>query len=474
MTSGSTKTRPFVERKATDAGVLRPLLALALPVLLEEALNLLVGFTDWFLAGRFVPGEEPLAAMGMMAYVMWLIPSFFSFVGIGATAIVARCVGAGDRWQAAYATRQALTLGLLFALIAVAVCFFGGPTFFRAMHLEGLAAELSQRYLRILTFAVPFIMVEQIATACLRGAGDTVSGLQARVLVNLTNAVVSTALVTGWGPFPNYGWEGLAIGTLCGHLVGATMLLAILFSGRGGVQLSFTTDRLDWNLMRRIMRVGVPGGIDLLAVIGCHLVYFRVISSLGTTAQAAHGLGVQIEAMSYLAGSAFSVAAATMAGQSLGAQNAPRAVRSTLVAGGLAMACMCSAGLVFFVFGQRLAEFFAGEPTPLTQLTGELLKIVALSCPFLAVLQVVSGALRGAGDTTWPLASTLIGLICIRLPGAMWLAWDEVPLPLLNTSLIGWGYGVHGAWAAMVLDVAVRSFLLAGRFAGGKWQHVKV
>ena len=455
-------------------GVLRPLIGLALPVLIEEALNLLVGYTNWWLAGRFIGGEDPLAAMGLMAYIMWLIPSSFAFIGIGATAIVARSVGAGKRSEAEFATQQAILLGAGFALIAMLVILLGGSTFVNAMGLKGDAAALGARYLQLLNLAVPFIMFEQIGTACLRGSGDTISGLQARVLVNLVNAVVSTGCVTDWGFFPNLGWEGLAAGTVCGHIAGSSALLIILLSGRGGVRLSWGSLKVDWLQMRRMLRVGVPGGVDLLVIIFCHLVYYRIISSLGTAAQAAHGLGVQIEAMSYLAGLSFSVAAATMVGQSLGAQNPDRAVRSTVVGSGLAMMVMCTAGLSFFLFGEQLAVFFAKEPNEMTRMTGQLLKIVALSCPFLAVLQVVSGSLRGAGDTSWPLMVTLAGLICIRVPGAMWLAWPEVPLPFLQTSIPGWNLGVHGAWMAMVTDVAVRSVLMAIRFAGGKWRHVNV
>lgn len=455
-----------------STSVVRPLLALALPVLAEELLNMVVGFTDWILAGWFVPGEEPKAAMGLMAYVMWLLPSLFSFIGIGATAIVARYVGAGNKPQAEFATRQALFLGSIFAVAVVLLCFWGGPAFIRAMQFEGVAADLSLRYLRILTLAVPFIMFEQIATACLRGAGDTVSGLLARILVNVTNAILSAALVVGWGPFPELGWEGLAVGTLCGHIVGAAMLLVIMLCGRGGIRLALGGRALDFELMRRILRIGGPGGVDIIAVITCHLIYARVIFGLGDLEKAAHGLGVQIEAMSYLAGLSFQVAAATMVGQSLGAQDAPRAVRSTLTACGLAMAIMCTSGTLFFIWGEQFAEIFTRSPSPTTVLTGELLKIVAISCPFLAVLQVVSGALRGAGDTTWPLTITLLGLILIRIPGSMWLAWDAVPLPLLNVTIPGWGWGVHGAWIAMVTDVSVRSILIAGRFAGGHWKHV--
>ncbi|MBW8884697.1 MAG: MATE family efflux transporter, partial [Planctomycetia bacterium] len=88
------------------AGVFRPMLALALPVLAEESLNLLVGYTDWFLAGRFLSGEAPKAAMGLVAYVLWMLPSLFSIVGVGALAVVARLVGAGERHEAAHVSRQ--------------------------------------------------------------------------------------------------------------------------------------------------------------------------------------------------------------------------------------------------------------------------------------------------------------------------------------------------------------------------------
>src|SRR6476619_5462214 len=100
----------------TQQSTFRAMLALALPVLAEEALNLLVGYTDWFLAGRFLQGQEPRAAMGLVAELLWLLPSLFSVVGIGALAVVARLVGEGNREQAAHVARQSLILGCLAAL----------------------------------------------------------------------------------------------------------------------------------------------------------------------------------------------------------------------------------------------------------------------------------------------------------------------------------------------------------------------
>lgn len=474
------------------------MLVLALPVLAEESLNLLVGYTDFFLAGRFLQGDEPLAAMGLIAYFMWLLPSMFAVVGIGALALVARLVGAGRRQETAHAARQALWLGLVVAVIVIFLLMLLGESFVAAMGLRGEAARLATRYIWIMLPAVPLIMIEQVGTACLRGAGDTVSGMAARVVLNLVDMTLSLVLVTGVGPFPHIGWDGLAIGSACGHSVGGIIILCRLIQGRGGLSLFDKApgtrdhpsphtplpqgERGEWSrlckwdgeTMRRMLRVGMPGGLDVLSVLTCHLIYVAIINSLGTLAQAAHGLGVQIEAMSYLPGSAFAVAAATLAGQSLGAADHRRAVRSVLLCAAAALAIMCVAGLVMFVFGEQIASFFTGGRHELAVLVGQLLKIVALSCPPLAVLMVVSGALRGSGDTRWPLAITFIGLVGIRIPGACFLAWDAVPLPFTDLVVPGLGLGVAGAWWAMVADVALRSLLASSRFAQGGWKHVAV
>lgn len=458
------------------------MLALALPVLAEESLNLLVAYTNWFLAGRFLPGEEPKAAMGLISYVLWMLPSLFSLVSIGALAVVARLVGAGQRREASHVARQALIIGCVAAAGGVLVTAKFGSAFVSAMQLHGQAAALATRYIRILSIAIPFVMLEQVGAACLRGAGDTVTGLTARVVLNLVNAVLSTLLVSGVGPFPRLGWDGLAIGATAGHCAGGLMILLWLFSGRSVLRLRSKTGRLtsparrlfDWPTMRRILQVGIPGGVDIWAVLGCHLTYAAIINSLGTLAQAAHGLGLQIEAMSYLPGSAFGVAAATIAGQSLGARDQRRAVRGVLLCAGSAASIMTAAAVIMFFYGEPIAAFFTGQHNELTRLTGQLLKIVAISCPALGILSACLGALRGAGDTRLSLIITFIGLVGVRLPGACLLAWPCVPIPFTDIAIPGAGLGVAGAWWAMVTDVILRSLLASARFAHGGWKKVSV
>ncbi len=464
-----------MNRLVSSSNTVRPVLALALPVLAEEALTLLVGYTDWWLAGHFLVGTEYKAAMGLMSYVLWLIPSMFAAVAIGATALIARFVGADHREDARRVAHQAMLVGGLLTIAVALAVIFGGRSLVQLMQLEGRAAELALHYIWIITPVIPAIMLEQVGVACLRGAGDTVSGFAAKSIVNVVNVVVSTLLVLGPGRIPNLGWEGLAIGTACGHGLGGLLILGLLIRGRAGMRLELRGMRPDSVLIRRLWRIGMPGGCDVLAIICCHFAYLAIINSLGVAAAAAHGLGIQIEAMAYMSCYAFHVAASTMTGQLLGAGDAKRAARSAIEACALGCALLTAAALVFYFAGEWLAGFFTGDiHDPTAVATGSLLKIVAFSTPPLAIVMVLTGALRGAGDTRWPLVVTFVGLIGLRLPLACLFAWGSFQIPGLNITITGLGLGVAGAWWAMVIDVVLRSILLVARFWQGRWKEIKV
>jgi putative MATE family efflux protein len=448
------------------------MLRLATPVLLEQILVMLVGFADTWLTGRYLLPEH-LAAIGLISYLLWLIPCLFGAVAIGATAFVARFVGAGDRAMAVKVMHQSLIIGIVLAIAVT--CFFGffGGAFVRMLQLPEESARLASLYVMILTPLIPAMMAEQVGIACLRGAGDTLTGFIAMSVVNVVNVALSFSLVSGWGPFPQLGWLGLAIGTAAGYAVAGALILAVLIRGRAGLRLRWSELRPDRELIRRILRIGVPGGVDMTAIVLCHLWFLTIVNSLGVLEAAAHGLAIRIESLAYLPGTAFQVAAATMTGQSLGAGDERRATRSILAACLAGGALMSAAGLLFFFGGQWLTSFFLGPRASQTQaLAVPLLKIVAVSQPSLALSMVLSGALRGAGDTRWSLMFTFLGFLGLRIPLAYLLAWEEIPLPALGGSLPGFGLGVIGAWYAMVADVFARSLLILTRFLHGGWKRV--
>jgi Na+-driven multidrug efflux pump len=192
-------------------------------------------------------------------------------------------------------------------------------------------------------------------------------------------------------------------------------------------------------------------------------------------AAAAHGIAIQVEAFGYMPGGAFQISAATMAGQYLGARDPVRARRSTIHACALASAIMGAAGAVFYFAAAPLARFFlrpehSGEVVPLA---AELLQVVSFAMVPLALMMVLVGALRGAGDTRWPLLLNLGSIVFLRVPLAVYLAHNQIELPFVGT-IQGFGYGVVGAWYAAIVDIVVRCVLLMARFQHEGWQKIEV
>jgi putative MATE family efflux protein len=456
-------------------GTFRPMLRLTMPVLVEQVLHLFVGLTDMWLAGNFLPGEAYVAAMTLMIYALWLVGNVFGFVAIGSTAMTARFVGAGDRQMANRVMNQSITTGLVWAIVLMGMALPLAGYFPRLMGLEATAAEAAHRYLAIELCVLPAVMIERVAVACLRGAGDMTSGLVVMAIVNVVNMAISYALCVGLGPLPELGWTGIAIGTAIGHVCGATILIALLIGGRAGFRLRLREMQPDFDLIRRILRIGIPGGIDVILVSVCHLIYLRIVLSLGDLAAAAHGVAIQVEALGYMPGGAFQISAATMAGQYLGARDLVRARHSVVMACAVASAIMVAAGVLFYVAARPLASFFlGGRSNEVVPLAAQLLRVVAYAMAPLALVMVLTGALRGAGDTRWPLALNLLGIVLVRVPLAFYLATDVVSLPLLDLEFPGAGLGVVGAWYGAVIDIVARALLLLARFRHDAWQRIEV
>ncbi len=447
------------------------------PVLAEQLLSMLMGFSDKWLTGHFLPGDKYLAAMTLVAYLLGFVPGLFAAVSVSATAMIARFYGAGDLDQAQRVANQALVLGALVALGVGAFAFVAGSSLVATMGLGGETARLALRYLSIAIIAVPAIAIGQVGIAVLRGAGDMVTGLIAMTVQNVVNIVVAVALIRGWGPLPRLGWDGLAYGVIAGDACTALIVLARLGRGRYGMRIQWRLLRPDTSLIRRMLRIGVPGGMDILALSACQFWFLSIVNRLGDTAAAAHGVAITIESIAYLPGMAFQVAATTIVGQSLGAKDERRAVHTVRLATLACVGLMSVLAAWFFFEAHWLARQFLGQSHPeVADQAAMLVRIVAFGQPQLALLMVMTGALRGAGDTRWTLLVTFIGMLLVRIPLAYWLAWKTIGihLPGFDLSISGLGLGVRGAWYAMITDLAVRGLLMTFRFAQGEWKHVEV
>ena len=179
----------------------------------------------------------------------------------------------------------------------------------------------------------PLLACTTAGVACLRGVGDTRTGMWVMILVNAVNVTLSWSLVRGVGPIPRLGFAGIAIGTSTGEAVGGLAVLAILAVGRSGLRLRLAGVWPAWGEAWRILRVSLPAAGESLTNVFCQLWFLGLINRLGSTATAAHGVAIRCEALAFLTVTAFSIAAGTLTGQYLGAGRPDLAAKA--VANGL-------------------------------------------------------------------------------------------------------------------------------------------
>ncbi len=443
-------------KRLLGAGDYRRVFALALPAVGEQLLNMTVGLVDTFMVGHI--GANAVAAVGLSNQAVMIVTTFFAAVATGVTALVARHTGAREPEDANHILHQGYLLGAVMGIAGTVLSIaFAGPM----MHLLRAPADVvgpGTAYLRIA--AVPFILTSWlfIGNAALRGAGDTRSPMMVMFFVNIVNIVVAYGFIYGIGPLPEMGVAGSAMGAAAGRGVGGLLVLALLLRGRGGLRLKLSGLLPDMLQIKRIANIGIPAGAEQLLMRFGMTAYVTTVAALGTKAYAAHQLALQGESIAFMPGFGFAIAATTMVGQGLGAGRPEQARADGYLAQRMAVLFMSAMGVIFFVFAAPILDLFINDPE-VVQLGVWPLRLVAFSQPALATSMVLSGGLRGAGDTRATMVITSGGLWLIRLPLAMLLTG---PLGLL------------GAWIAMSLDLQIRGAAIFLRFRSGKWAKIKV
>lgn len=440
---------------------------LAMPAVSELVLNTLVGLVDILLVGQMSMatiaylgyGVAPaLAATGLAGEMFWTMSLLFMAIGTGCTALVARATGAKDPETANTALRQGLLMGLLSAVLMSIVAIGFAESVMQVYRAEALVSNLGAQFIRILGYSFIPTAVMMIGMASLRGAGDTRTPLMIMIVVNLTNVAISYVLIGGAAGIAPLGVEGAAIGAATARTVGGMITLVLLLRGRAGLwlKLQFQVHR---DMMMRIVRVGWPFAGEQFVFQSALILFIGMINQLGTAAYAAHNLVIRIESLAFLPGWGYGIAASALVGQALGAKSPDEANAATyealkqtslmmVVLGGL-MALFPQPLLAFFVHD---AEVIAAGIIPL-QIAGAFQ--IAMGANF-----VLSGALRGAGDTRWPLYTKVISTWGLRLP--------------ITFIVLMSGGGLVGVWIAMGADFCCQALLAYVRFRKGKWRTMQV
>jgi putative MATE family efflux protein len=424
----------------------------------EQLLSMMVGIVDTFLVGHL--GAASLAAVGLANQWVFMATMLFGAIATGSTALIARFIGARDPDQANEVLRQSILLGALIGLIATLLGLSFAQQAVALLGAEQDVIGLGTSYLRVVSSIFFFSTLMFIGNASLRGAGDTRTPLFVMLVVNGLNIVVAWTAINGPFGLPQLGVVGSALGAATGRLVGGLLVIGILLRGRANIQLKLANLRPDWALIRRILRIGLPSGLEQLLFRTGHMVFARILAELGTVAYAANQVAMNGWSLSFMPGFGFALAATTLVGQSLGAKDPEGAQRRGYTAYRMGAALMGTIGLAFLLFPAQIVGFFTDDAQVIAIGTMPL-RMVGLIQPLLAATMIFTGGLRGAGDTRWPMIVTGSSIWLVRLP-----------LAYLFALVLDWG--LPGAWGALALDLSLRGFLNFLRFRGGRWKTIEV
>lgn len=485
---------------------------LSWPILLESLLNSTVGLTDTLLAAAIDDGGAAADAIGGASYVLWFVGLIVAALGVGATAMVSRGVGAGRLAVARAVVGQTMLLAIASGVaVGIGIALLA-PTIAALLGLKGASATAFLEYMRINALGVLCNTLLFAGIACLRGAGDSIRPLTAMVVANLVNLAVSYALsgvdlaasrlvdgevrrvVLLENPFSfDMGVRGIAWGTVIAQGAGAALVLWFLIRGVAGVKLSAARLRPHTHTVMRLLRLGWPNFLETLGMwVGNFLVVMMVgwlgAESLARTAGSgggaaaggylgAHIVAIRIEAFSFLPGFAMGAAAATLAGQFLGAGLVDQARRAVWLCTWIAMGVMGLGGVVFLCVPQTITGLVTSQPVHLQTVPTLLMICGAVQIPF-AMSIVLRSALRGVGDVRAAMWLTWVTTFGVRLPLAYLLSGVSIPLPwggVVPPPMPGlFESPLAGLWVGLCVEIVVRALVFWWRFGSDRWESRRI
>ena len=420
------------------------ILLLSWPSILAQVSVTVMQLIDAGMVGRL--GTAASASIGLVASTTWLINGLTSGAVFGFSVQCAQSIGAKNYQQASSLCRQGL------AVILLAGFLFGGIGSLLSFHIpvwlggEPLVLQDAGAYLLIFCIGLPFSLLNSWAIQMLQAAGDTkIPGL-VQVLMCILDVLFNALFIYGL----HYGVAGAALGTLASVVCASLFLTFWVFRINPFLKLPA---RLHFSKtsLGRALQIGLPISIEQLITGSSYIAFTRIVSSLGTLAIAANSFAITAESLCYMPAYGCASAATAIIGQCTGAGRKDLCKAMAWRLARIGMGMMLLSGLLLFLFAHGLMAILSPD-LQVQDLGSLLLRMEAFAEPMYGASIVITGVLRGKGDTLWPACLNFLSIWCIRIP----LAW------ILCRHL-----GLAGAWIAMNIELNLRGLLFLGRL-----QHV--
>jgi putative MATE family efflux protein len=438
---------------------------IAWPTMVQNLIGGLQGVVDHALVGHFV-GYAGNAAIGVAIQIFIVVIAFAMSVFSGMGVLVARFAGANDSEKVSRTVYQVFLAAVaLWGLLLAPLGWILAPSLLRVVHAAPAVRAEALPFLRIMFVGSLGMLLFFMVSGALRAAGDARTPLRLGSLLTVLNIAFNVAFITGLGPFPRLGTAGAAVGTAVAGLGMSSTAVYLLLSGKLSVVWHRGMDwRPDRGVIRALFRFGLPTGVQGIAINVAGVLLLRFIGSLAQSAQAqaAYAVGYT-ELFSFITWTSVGLmgAAATVAGQNLGAGRPERAVHGVHVAAGLGVALAAAIGVLFLAFPRALLGLFGMTDPVVVGLGVQLLGFLSVSGLFVTVALTYTGGLQGTGDTRSPLYISIA---------------SQVVVPLGLCALLQATRELRPAdiWTAILLGHMTRCALSVLRFRQGQWRNIRV
>jgi putative MATE family efflux protein len=446
------------ERDYTAGPIGRAVILLAIPMVLEMAMESLFAIFDVFFVSRL--GVDAVAAVGLTEAVMTILYSIAGGIGMAVTALVARRIGEKRPEEAAAVTVQAIAVGVAVSLLVGVPGGLLAPRLLRLMGAPDTVVAAGSGYASVMLGSSATVVLLFMINAAFRGAGDAALAMRTLWLANGVNLLLDPCLIFGLGPFPELGLTGAAIGNAIGRGTGVVYQLAVLLRGRGTLRLVGAELRLRLGLVAQLLRVSVGGTLQYLVATASWVALVRIVGGFGAAAVAGYTIAIRIIIFALLPSWGLAGSAATLMGQNLGAGRPERAERSVWLAGVFNTVFLLGVAVVFVAAARPLVGLFTSDEETL-RLGAQCLRWVAYGYGFYGLGMVIVQAFNGAGDTATP---TWINL------GCYW--FFQIPLAYVLAYRLD--LGALGAFIAIPVAESVVTVVSVLVFRRGRWKTVKV
>jgi putative MATE family efflux protein len=453
------------DRSITEGPLGAAVWKLAWPTMLTNIIGGLQGIVDHVAVGRLV-GFQGNAAIGVSYQIWIIIIVFISSLFTGMSVLVARFAGANERDKVERTVYQAfLTAMALSVLVMAPLGYFLAPTLLDFVNAAPAVKAEALPFLRVMFLFSSGMLLFFMLSGALRSAGDARTPMVLGIVMTVLNMILNIVFIRGLGPIPAFGTTGAAMGTVIAS--GAISVYAIFKLWRGGWVVSFPHGKgygPDWDIIRSLFKFGLPTGIQGIAMNVGGVLMLAFIGSLpqSAEAQAAFAIGYS-QLFSLVTWTAVGLmgAAATIAGQNLGAGHPERAIEGVGVAARIGVAGAAFFGVFFFLIPEQLLGIFGMKEDAVLTIGTQLLRVLSVSGLFIAGALTFTGGLQGTGDTKSPLYISIISQVA--LPLGICFAWQQVAT---LTPLV--------IWIAILVGHMTRCGLSMMRFRQGKWRHIVV